>query len=138
MNYVDHILLSRFYQIAKISTFYLDTIINQTSNNNLKTLISNQLANYDVITNECNMLAKAHSVTLPDHTFFKRCKQIIEDNFSTISATPQIIIASTTMLNLSTLIEIYNVESADSETIRIGKHLQSMQENNLQILQQIK
>ena len=138
MNYVDHILLSRFYQIAKISTITLDTFLTKTSNTELQTIISKQLANYDVLVTECCTLAKAHKVALADHIFFKRCRQIIDENFENISITPAIVIACTCISSLNTLIEIYNVESADSETINIGKHLQIMQENNLQILSQLK
>ena len=138
MNYVDHILLSRFYQIAKISALQLEIFLPKIKHQELQTIISNQMSNYDVLVAECKTLAKAHSVSLPDNAFFSRCKQIIEDSFGDFSSiNKQILIACTAVSSLNTLIEIYNVESADSETIRIGKHLQAMQDNNLQILNQI-
>ena len=138
MNYVDHILLSRFYQIAKISVLQLETFLPKIKHPELQTIISNQITNYDVLVAECKTLAKAHSVALPDNAFFSRCKQIVEDSFGDFSSiNKQILIACTTAFSLNTLIEIYNVESAESETIHIGKHLQSMQDNNLQILKQI-
>lgn len=139
MNYVDHILLSRFYQIAKISVLQLESFLPKIKHQELQTIISNQISNYDVLVAECRTLGKAHSINLPDNTFFNRCKQIIDDNFECFkSINQEILIACTTISSLNTLIEIYNVESAESETISIGKHLQSMQENSLQILKQIK
>ncbi|MBQ7880783.1 MAG: hypothetical protein IJ358_02965 [Clostridia bacterium] len=139
MNYVDHLLLSRFYQIAKISVLQFEVIMPKIKNKELQTIVSNQISNYDVLVKECQTLAKAHSIALPDHIFFKRCKQIIDENFDNItSVNTQTLIACTILSSLNTLIEIYNVESADSETINIGKHLQSMQDNNLQILREIK
>ena len=139
MNYVDHILLSRFYQIAKISVLQLELSLPKIKQKELQTIISNQISNYDVLVAECRTLAKAHSINLPDNTFFNRCKQIIDNNFESFkSIDNDILIACTTISSLNTLIEIYNVESAKSETINIGKHLQLMQENNLQILKQIK
>ncbi len=139
MNYVDHILLSRFYQIAKISVLQLEAFLPKIKHKELQTIISNQIANYDVLVTECRTLAKAHSIALPDNAFFSRCKQIIEDSFDDFtSINKQILIACTTLSSLNTLIEIYNVESAESETINIGKHLQTMQDNHLLILKQIK
>ena len=139
MNYVDNLLLSRFYQIAKLSVLQLEVVMPKIKNKELQTIISNQIANYDVLVKECQTIAKAHSIALPDHIFFKRCKQIIDENFENItSVNIQTLIVCTTLSSLNTLIEIYNVESATSETISIGKHLQSMQENNLQILKEIK
>lgn len=139
MTTVDHFLLSRFYEIAKISTIELEFFLNKIKKPELQTIIAKQISNYDVLTKECCTLAKSHSINLPDHLFFKRCKQIIEDNFDTMKTISiDLIIASTTALSLNTLSHIYNVESADSETISIGKHLQNMQDNHLQILKQIK
>lgn len=139
MTTVDHILLSRFYQIAKISVLQLEDIISKINKPELQTIVSNQISNYDVLVKECCTLAKSHSVSLPDHIFFKRCKQIIEDNFANINCIEtSTLIAITSTFSLNTLIELYNVESANSETISIGKHLLNMQENNLQILKQIK
>ena len=138
MNYVDNLLLSRFYQIAKLSVLQLEAVMPKIKNTELQTIISNQITNYDVLITECNTIAKTHSIALPDHLFFKRCKQLIDENFEYIkSVNPQTLIAITTLSALNTLIEIYNVESAGSETINIGKHLQSMQQNNLEILKQI-
>jgi len=137
MNCVDHILLSRFYQIAKISVLILESSLPKIKNKELQTTISNQMSNYDVLVEECRTLAKAHSISLPDNAFFKCCKQIIDSNFDNLSCiSNQILIAFTTSLSLNTLAEIYDVESVNTETINIGKHLQSMQENNLQVLNQ--
>lgn len=135
MTTVDHILLSRFYQIAKISTLQLEAITPKINDNDLQSIISTQISNYDVIAQECCTLAKVHSIALPDHTFFKRCKQIIDYNFEDIDPINiQTLIACTIAFSLNTLSELYNVESANSETINIGKHLQTMQDNNLKIL----
>jgi len=137
MNCVDNILLSRFYQIAKISVLILESSLPKIKSTELQTTISNQISNYDVLVEECRTLAKAHSITLPDNAFFKCCKQIVDINFNNLTCiNKQILIAFTTTLSLNTLTEIYDVESVDTETINIGKHLQSMQENNLQILNQ--
>ena len=139
MTTVDHFLLSRFYEIAKISTIQLEVFLNKIKKPELQTIIAKQISNYEVLVKECCTLAKSHSINLPDHVFFKRCKQVIEENFEAIkSISLDLIIASTTMLSLNTLSHIYNVESADSETISLGKHLQNMQDNHLQILKQIK
>ena len=138
MNCVDHILLSRFYQIAKISVLILEASLPKIKQTELQTKISNQISKYDVLVEECRTLAKSHSITLPDNTFFKSCKQVIENNFDSFnSINKQVLIAFTITLSLNTLTEIYDVESVNTETINIGKHLQSMQEHNLQTLNQI-
>lgn len=139
MTHVDHMLLAKFYQIAKISVIQLEAVISKIKNIELQAIISNQISNYDVLAKECSALAKVHSVALPDNMFFKRCKQVIDNNFDSITnVSLDLLIACTTIYSLDTLTEIYNVESANSETINIGKHLQNMQDNNLQILRQIK
>ena len=139
MTDVDCILLSRFYQISKISVLQLELILPKISNKELQTEISNQIASYDILATECCTLAKAHKISLPDYEFFKRCRELIDENFNQLSSiSHETIIAITTTSCLNTLIEIYNVESGDSETINIGKHLQNMQCNNLQMLKQFK
>ena len=97
MTDVDCILLSRFYQIAKISTLQLEAIMPNISNQELQTIISNQIANYDVLSTECCTLAKAHKISLPDYEFFKRCSELINENFNQFSSiTHETIIAITT------------------------------------------
>lgn len=139
MTSVDYILISRFYQIAKISVLIYEEISPKLDSKDLQILTSNQMANYDVITEECKAISKAHKIPLPDNAFFSRCKQIIAENFDKYTVIqPETLMACTTTLSLHTLVEIYNVESATSETINIGKHLQLMQEQFLQLLREIK
>lgn len=139
MTSVDYILISRFYQIAKISVIIYDTISPKINNKDFQMLVSNQTANYDVISEECKAISKTHKIPLPDNTFFNRCKQIIVENFDKYpTVQPETLMACTTVLSLHTLVEIYNVESATSETINLGKHLQLMQEQFLQLLREIK
>ncbi len=138
MTSPDHILLSRFYQIARLSSMELEFFVPKISNKKLQTIISNQAYNYELLANECFALAKTHSVNLPDNQFFKRCNDIIAQNFNHL---PYIdlsaIIACISNFNIHLMIELYNVEMADSETINIGKHLKILQEDNLNILCQI-
>lgn len=138
MTSVDYILISRFYQIAKISAMQYEAVLNKLSSPDLQLLVSNQMANYDVICEECLSISKANNIPLPNGDFFARCRQIIAHNFDKFSKIDlQFIISSTTAFSLQTLIELYNVESATSETISIGKHLQLMQEQFLQLLREI-
>lgn len=138
MTSVDYILISRFYQIAKISVLEYEAILPKITSPELQLLVSNQMANCDVICGECLAISKSNNIPLPNGDFFKRSKQIIEDNFSQFAEINlSTIVACTTTLNLHTLIELYNVESATSETILIGKHLQLMQEQFLQLLREV-
>ena len=138
MTSPDHILLSRFYQIARISYMQLEYFVTKISNPKLQTIISNLASNYELVANECFTLAKSHSVNLPDNIFFKRCADILHQNYSCLNnISLQAIISCITNLNIQLMIEMYNVETATSETISIGKHLQAMQEDNLNILCQI-
>lgn len=135
MTDVDCLLLSRFYQIAKISVIKLETFLPKTTNPELQTFISNQILDYDAIVKECCTLSKSHCTALPENSFFKRCKQITEDFFVGItSIDKKTIISCISTLNLVTLAELYDVESASSETINIGKHLLAIHNNNLQTL----
>lgn len=137
MTSVDYILISRFYQIAKISVIQHEIIMPKTPAE-LQVIVSNQMANYNVICEECLAMAKSYNIPLPSGDFFKRSKQIIEDNFSKFTEIGlQTIVACTTISSLHTLTELYNVESATSETILIGKHLQLMQEQFLQLLREV-
>lgn len=138
MTSPDHILLSRFYQIARISCMELEYFVGKISNPKLQTIISNQAANYELVANECFALAKTHSVALPDNMFFKRCSGTFQQNYECITTINlQSVIACISNLNIYLMIEMYNVESATSETISIGKHLQALHEDNLNILCQI-
>ncbi len=139
MTSVDSILLSRFYQISKVCVLQLEYCLPKIKNDKLQTIISNHASNFEVLSNECFALAKAQRITLPDNLFFRRCKALIEqslDEFNSIELPT--IIMGLTISNIHTLIELYNVEKADSETISIGKHLQEILENQLNILKQIK
>lgn len=139
MTSVDYILISRFYQIAKISVLEYEAILPKLSNPDLQTLVSKQMANYNVISEKCSAISKTHKIALSSGEFFKRCKQLIDDNLTKFTHLDlQFLVACTTALSLHTLVELYNVESATSETINIGKHLQLMQEQFLQLLREIK
>ena len=137
MTDVDIILLSRFYQISKISVMQYEHFLTKIKPE-YQTIISNQMTNYDVLSKECCTLAKSHNISLPDHLFFKRCKQVIDDNLCSIKINLDTIIACLSIGRLHTLTEIYDVEQANSETVLIGKHLLALQDNNLQTLLQLK
>jgi len=139
MTDVDHLLLSRFYQLSKIAVLQLESMMPKIKNQELKIIVSNQLATYDVLSKECCTMAKSHNIALPDNTFFKRCREILDDAFDNVNnINLQTLIVHTCLLSLNALTEIYDVESATSETINLGKHLQSMIDTNLQILTEIK
>ena len=139
MTHVDHLLVSRFYQISKIAVILLESTMPKIKNEELKTIISNQMSTYDVLSKECCTMAKSHLVALPDNAYFKRCRELIVEAFNNISSVNlQTLIACTTLLSLNALTEIYDVEMANSETINLGKHLQNIIANNLQVLTEIK
>lgn len=139
MTIIDNLLLSRFYQIAKISALEYEAILLKIKNPDLQTIISKQISNYDVLASECSTIAKSNKIDLPDNAFFKRCKEIIEENFTPLTfKSLEPIIACTTSTNIHTLMELYDVESATSETIEIGRHLLKMQNDSLQLLHELK
>ena len=139
MTIIDNLLLSRFYQISKISIIQYENILLKIKNIDLQTIISKQISNYDVIAKECSTIAKTNKINLPDNMFFKRCSELIEKNFENLHfKSLESIISCTTITHLHTMIELYDVETADSETIKIGKHLLKMQEDFLQLLQELK
>lgn len=139
MTIIDNLLLSRFYQISKISIIQYENILLKIKNIDLQTIISKQIYNYDVIAKECSTIAKTNKIDLPDNMFFKRCSELIEKNFENLHfKSLESIISCTTITHLHTMIELYDVEIADSETIKIGKHLLKMQEDFLQLLQELK
>lgn len=139
MTIIDNLLLSRFYQISKISIIQYENILLKIKNIDLQTIISKQISNYDVITKECSTIAKTNKIDLPDNMFFKRCSELIEKNFENLHfKSLESIISCTTITHLHTMIELYDVETADSETIKIGKRLLKMQEDFLQLLQELK
>ena len=139
MTIIDNLLLSRFYQISKISIIQYENILLKIKNMDLQTIISKQISNYDVIAKECSTIAKTNKIDLPDNMFFKRCSELIEKNFENLHfKSLESIISCTTITHLHTMIELYDVETADSETIKIGKHLLKMQEDFLQLLQELK
>ncbi len=139
MTIIDNLLLSRFYQISKISIIQYENILLKIKNIDLQTIISKQISNYDVIAKECSTIAKTNKIDLPDNMFFKRCSELIEKNFENLHfKSLESIISCTTITHLHTMIELYDVETADSETIKIGKHLLKMQEDFLQLLQELK
>lgn len=139
MTIIDNLLLSRFYQISKISIIQYENILLKIKNIDLQTIISKQISNYDVIAKECSTIAKTNKINLPDNMFFKRCSELIEKNFENLHfKSLESIISCTTITHLHTMIELYDVETADSETIKIGKHLLKIQEDFLQLLQELK
>lgn len=139
MTIIDNLLLSRFYQISKISIIQYENILLKIKNIDLQTIISKQISNYDVIAKECSTIAKTNKIDLPDNMFFKRCSELIEKNFENLHfKSLESIISCSTITHLHTMIELYDVETADSETIKIGKHLLKMQEDFLQLLQELK
>ena len=138
MTSPDHILLSRFYQIARLTSMELEFFVPKISNPKLQTIISNQASSYELLANECFALAKTHSVNLPNSLFFKRCNEIISQNFANLKHIDlSAIISCISSFSIYLMIEMYNVETADSETINIGRHLKMLQEDNLNILCQI-
>lgn len=139
MTIIDNLLLSRFYQISKISIIQYENILLKIKNIDLQTIISKQISNYDVIAKECSTIAKTNKIDLPDNMFFKRCSELIEKNFENLHfKSLESIISCSTITHLHTMIELYDVETADSETIKIGKHLLKIQEDFLQLLQELK
>ena len=139
MTHVDHLLVSRFYQISKLAVILFENTMPKIKNQELKTIISNQISTYDVLSKECCTMAKSHVVALPDNAYFKRCRELIADAFDSINQINlPTLIACTTLFSLNILTEIYDVETANSETINLGKHLQKVIANNLQVLTEIK
>lgn len=139
MTDIDNLLLSRIYQLAKICVIEYEAILPKIKNPDIQTLISNQTSNYDLIVKECSTLAKSHNITLPESTFFKRCRDTIEANFEALkfnSLTPLITCGTITSLHI--LMDIYDLESANSETISIAKHFKTLQDNFLNALAEIK
>lgn len=139
MTDIDTLLLSRIYQLAKICVIEYEAILPKIKNPDIQTLLSNQSSNYDLIVKECSTLAKANNVALPESTFFKRCHETIATNFETLKFnTLDPLITSATITSLHILMDIYDLESASSETISIAKHFKALQDNFLNALAEIK
>ena len=139
MTDIDNLLLSRIYQLAKICVIEYETILPKIKNTDIQTLISNQMNNYDLIVKECLTLSKTNKVNFPDIAFFKRCKEQIETNFEQLKFnTLEPLITCGTITSLHILMDIYDIESADSETINIAKHFKTLQDNFIDLLTKIK
>ena len=133
MNDVDKKLLTRIYQDSRIGLLATEEVLEKCTDEKFKELISKQMTEYDVISKECETIAKAHEVKLPDNSFFKKIKQTVMLNFmlfvdKTDRHIAELMITGSVMGIIDSIKSLYDLDKADEEIINLGRKLQAMQE----------
>lgn len=139
MNEHSQKLLTRLYQDAKIGELGTEEVLERCTDDKFKEIISNQMAQYNLIAKECETLAKTNKIELPDNSFFKKIKQVTMINMSLLFNNKdrhiaEIMITGTVMGIIDAIKALYDLDKADEEILSIGKKLQAMQEKYVETL----
>lgn len=139
MNEHSQKLLTRLYQDAKIGELGTEEVLERCTDDKFKEIISNQMAQYNLISKECETLAKTNKIDLPDNGFFKKIKQVTMINLSLLfndkdRHIAEMMITGTVMGIIDAIKALYDLDKADEEILNIGRKLQAMQEEYVEAL----
>ena len=139
MNEIDKKLLTRIYQDSRVGILATEEVIEKCKDESFKELISKQMSDYDLISKECETIAKSNKIELPDNSFFKKIKQLTMLNFSLLldrsdRHIAELMITGTVMGIIDAIKSLYDLDEADSNIVAIGKRLQTLQERYVEDL----
>lgn len=139
MNEQSQKLLTRLYQDAKIGELGTEEVLDRCSDIKFKEIISNQMSQYNLIAKECETIAKANQIELPDNNFFKKIKQTTMINLSLLFNNKdrhiaEMMITGTVMGIIDAIKALYDLSKAEEEILAIGRKLQTMQEKYVEEL----
>lgn len=139
MNDTDIKLLTRIYQDARVGVLGTKEVVEKCTDKRLKEVISKQMAQYSTICKECEGIAQANAINLPDNSFFKKIQQIATINMSLFFNSNdrhivEMMITGTTMGIIDAIKSLYDLDKADKEIITLGQKLHEMQEKYVETL----
>ena len=139
MNEQSQKLLTRLYQDAKIGELGTEEVLDRCTDDKFKEIISNQMSQYNLISKECETIAKTNKIELPDNNFFKKIKQVTMINLSLLFNNSdrhiaEMMITGTVMGIIDAIKALYDLSKSDEEILNIGRKLQTMQEKYVEEL----
>ena len=139
MKDADLKLLNAIYQNVKMGVESMEELMGICKSEDLKTEMSKQLSDYNILAKECEMLAKAENLDIKDNNWFdktmlyssikmKTCFNKIEENIA------EMLIVGSTM-GVIDVIKMKNKTGCDNnEILEIALKLEDFQERNIQKL----
>jgi hypothetical protein len=129
-------LLNTIFNTCKLSMNSIEDVITLAKNTNFQNSISETHAKYEVISRECQMLAKAQDITLNSVdclTKFKNWATVQIEAFcnSSTQSLAKILYGGTCCEIAEVVVQITNCDTADKDIISLAEKLSSLQEYHI-------
>lgn len=133
------LLLTSIYQNVQTALQSLDNIMPSVKCDALASEISKQESEYNILSEECEMIAKSEDIDIKDNNMFEKIRLWSSIKMSTMSDKSTTHIAE--MLLLGTFMGVITCikdqsdhASADEEILNLLSKLQNLEENNIESL----
>ena len=138
-NEYNEALLNAIYLDAKMALNSIEDVITRAKNTNFQNHISGEHGQYEVITKEALMLAKAQDIKLSDVNCIQKFKIWagikVSGLFDCSTRNFANLMFIGTAMGISDIIfNICDQKNADTDIIELAKKLQTLEENNLEEL----
>ncbi len=131
--------LTSLYQTTCTGLQSIEEMMAKVEEEDFKTLLSDMYSGYDLISKECEMLAKSENIDLKDNNWFEKAKLWSSINMSTLMdkssrKIAELMILGTVMGLVQCLKDYKDFEGVDKELSAICEKLKDFQEDNYQKL----
>ena len=135
----DELLLTSIYQNVQTALQSIDNIMPSVKSDALLSELSNEENEYNVLNEECEMLAKSENINIKDNTIFEKIKLWSSIKMSTLTDKSTTHVAEMMLLGsfmgtIQCVKDLTEHSSANEEIIALCKKLQDLQEKNIQNL----
>lgn len=139
MKETDLKLLNAVYQNIKMGVQSINDLLPVVKNEDLKSSLSKELDNYEVLAKECEMLAKAEKLDIKDNNWMEKSKLWLGIKMKTATnKTPQNIAEMLILGSQMGIIDVIKEKSKNKdvsdEIVEIAKKIENMQEDYIQVM----
>ena len=135
----NEMMLTSIYQNTQTALQSLDNIMPSIKCETLIKELTNEEAEYNVIAQECEMLAKSEDINIKDNSVFEKVKLWSSIKMSTLTDkttthAAEMLLLGTFMGTIQCIKDLSDYADADEEIINLCKKLQELEEKNIQNL----
>lgn len=135
----DELLLTSIYQNVQTALQSIDNIMPSVKSDALLSELSNEENEYNVLNEECEMLAKSENINIKDNTIFEKIKLWSSIKMSTLTDKStthiaEMMLLGTFMGTIQCVKDLTEHSSANEEILNLCKKLQDLEEKNIQNL----
>ncbi len=133
----NELLLTSIYQNVQTALQSLDNIMSSVKCDALASEISRQEAEYNIISEECEIIAKAEGINIKDNNMFEKIRLWSSIKMSTLTDKStthiaEMLLLGTFMGTLTCIKDQAEHSQADEEILNLSKKLLNLQEENIE------